>query len=249
MKVISLELYKWRHKRLFLMVILFLLTEIGWAFAVTRISITRNPDQAGWEPLIATICSMNGFFLPILTAISVSRICDMEHKGNTWQLLYALSVKRSTLYMAKYVSASIVMGIACVLQVLAVLSFGIVHRFPPVPFWVIIFVFGTTMTTLVLIAIQQWASIAVKNQTFALSLGMIGSLIGLVSELLPSGVSKYLVWSYYSRLSPITSIYVDENLQFDVRDPISMLLTMVSLLFVGIALYGAGSLHVARREG
>lgn len=250
MKVIGLELYKWRHKRLFLMVLLFLLAEIGWAFAVTRISITRNPDQAGWEPLVATISAMNGFFLPILTAICVSRICDMEHKGNTWKLLYTLSVKRSTLYMAKSVSASIVMGVALSLQALAIVAFGIVHHFAPVPIWLLTrFILGTAVTTLVLIALQQWVSMAIKNQTFALTLGMVGSFVGLVADLLPSGVSKFFVWSYYTALSPITSVYADEKLHFVIRDSSLLWPQMAALLAVGMALYGVGSVHVARREG
>ena len=29
--------------------------------------------------------TMNGLFLPILAAVIASRICDMEHRGNTWR--------------------------------------------------------------------------------------------------------------------------------------------------------------------
>lgn len=76
MRAISLELYKLRHKHLFLMVTLFLLVEIAWASIATSMSIARNPENAGWEPLIAMLSSLNGLFLPILTAICVSRICD-----------------------------------------------------------------------------------------------------------------------------------------------------------------------------
>ena len=60
MHAVGLEWYKLRRKRVGLMVILFLLVEIGWAFAATSMSISRRPDQAGWEPLIAMVSSMNG---------------------------------------------------------------------------------------------------------------------------------------------------------------------------------------------
>lgn len=250
MKAVSLELYKLRHKHLFLMVTLFLLVEIGWAFMATSMSIFRNPDNAGWEPLIAMLSSMNGLFLPILSAICVSRICDMEHKGNTWKLLLTVSVSRGKLYAAKYVSASIVMLWACMLQVLAITAFGIVNGFEQsVPLFLMIrFLIGTVLTNMIIIALQQWVSMAVKNQAFALSLGMIGGFIGMAADLLPSGVRRIFVWSYYTGLSPITQSYTNEKMQFIVRDMSSLLPMMVVLIAAGIGIYLAGSVHVSRQE-
>lgn len=250
MKAISLELYKLRHKHLFLMVILFLIVEIGWAFMVTNMSITRNPDNAGWEPLIAMLSSMNGLFLPILSAICVSRICDMEHKGNTWKLLLSISVRRGELYAAKYVSAVIIMLWACTFQVLAIIAFGIIQGFEmPVPLVLLIqFLGGTALTTMFIIGLQQWVSMAVKNQAFALSLGMVGGFIGVVADLLPSGVRRIFVWSYYTGLSPITQSYTSEKMQFIVRDMSSLLPVMMVLVVAGIAIYLAGSIHVSRQE-
>lgn len=72
---------------------------------------------------------------------------------------------------------------------------------------------------------------AVKNQAFTLSLGMIGDFIGLVSDLIPSGVWKIYVWSYYTGLSPVTQSYISEKIQFIVHD-ISSLLPVVAMLIV-----------------
>ena len=250
MKAISLELYKLRHKHLFLMVTLFLIVEIAWAFMATRMSISRNPDNAGWEPLVAMLASMNGLLLPILTAICVSRICDMEHKGNTWKLLLTVSVRRSTLYAAKYISASSIMLVACLLQVLAVTAFGIINGFEqPVPLFMLIrFLIGTVLTNMIIIALQQWLSMAVKNQAFPLSLGMIGGFIGMAAELLPLGVRRIFVWSYYTGLSPITQSYTSEKMQFIVRDMHSLFPIMALLMAAGIGIYLAGSVHVSRQE-
>ncbi len=250
MKVFSLELYKLRHKRLFLMVTLFLLVEIGWAFMTASMSFSRNPDSAGWELLIATLSSMNSLFLPILSAICVSRICDMEHKGNTWKLLLSVSVRRSKLYMAKYISASAVMLWACLLQVLAITGFGLINGIEkPVPIFLLIrFIMGTLLTNMVIIALQQWISMAIKNQAFALSLGMLGGFIGITADLLPSGIRRIFVWSYYTGLSPVTQSYTSEKMHFVVRDMGSLLPVMLTLIVAGIAFYLAGSLHVARQE-
>lgn len=250
MKAVRLELYKLRHKHLFFMVILILLVEIGWAFMATSMSISRNPDNAGWESLIAMLSAMNGLFLPILTAICVSRICDMEHKGNTWKLLLTVSVRRSSLYAAKYAVASIVMLVACLLQVIAITTFGIMNGFEqPVPLFLLArFIIGTALTTMIIIALQQWVSMAVKNQAFALSIGMIGGFIGMAADLLPTGVRRILVWSYYTGLSPITQSYTSEKMQFIVRDMSSLLPMMMVLIGAGIGIYLVGSIHVSRQE-
>lgn len=250
MRMVGLEWYKLRHKHLFLMVTLFLFVEIGWAFMAASMSISRNSDNARWELLIAMLSSMNGLFLPILSAICVSRICDMEHKGNTWKLLLSISVRRSKLYAAKYISAVIIMLWACILQVLAIIVFGIVNAFgQPVPLYLLIrFLIGTVLATMFIIALQQWVSMAIKNQAFALSLGMIGGFIGIVSDFFPSGLRKIFVWSYYTGLSPVTQSYISEKMQFTVRDMSSLLPAVGILTVAGIGIYLAGSIHVSRQE-
>ena len=39
---------------------------------------------------------------PILTAVIASRICDMEHRGNTWKLLECNNEKRRTIWFCKF---------------------------------------------------------------------------------------------------------------------------------------------------
>ncbi|MCR6522408.1 ABC transporter permease [Lysinibacillus capsici] len=250
MKAIRLEFYKLRHKHLIVMMTLILLVEITWAFMATSMSISRNPEIARWETLILMLSTMNGLFLPILSAICVSRICDMEHKGNTWKLLLTISVKRWHLYAAKYMCACLVMLWMCILQVFSISGFGIIKGFDdPVPFLLLAqFLSGTVLANMVIIALQQWVSMAVKNQAFALTLGMIGGFIGLAADLFPFGIRRLFVWSYYSGLSPVRQNYVNEQMQFITQD-ISNLLPLMSLLsMAGVFIYLAGSIHISRQE-
>lgn len=157
MKSISLELFKMRHKHLVTMVTLIIIVEIAWACMSVSMSISRNPGMVGWKDIIMTIASMNGLFLPIICAVVVSRICDMEHKGNTWKLLMTTSVKRSHIYAAKYTCNCLLLLYASVLQVFAILLFGTVNAFEhPVPFFLLLrFLGGTMLTNIVIIALQQ----------------------------------------------------------------------------------------------
>ncbi|MFI8710344.1 ABC transporter permease [Brevibacillus brevis] len=248
MRMLWLEFYKIRHKRLFLMLAILLSIELAWGFMAVSISMTRNPDAQTWSAILVTITAMNGLFLPIGSAVIVSRICDMEHKGRTWKLLMAASVSRKAVYAAKFVSAAVLMGGAVILQALAIVAYGIGFGLAePVPIGLLLrFVVGSTVTTLVVIALQQWVSLAIKNQAFSLCLGMIGGFIGMTASLFPPQVGRLFIWSYYVDFSPVTYQYVNETMRFTTRE-IGLSLPIIVVL-MGIAFYLAGSIHVSRQD-
>ncbi|EJL20647.1 ABC transporter permease [Brevibacillus sp. BC25] len=248
MRTLWLEFYKIRHKRLFLMLVILLSIELAWGFMAVSISMTKNPDAAAWSAILVTITAMNGLFLPIGSAVIVSRICDMEHKGRTWKLLMAASVSQKAVYAAKFVSATVLMGSAVILQTLAIVAFGIGYGLAePVPIGLLLrFVAGTTLTNLVVIALQQWISLAIKNQAFSLCLGMIGGFIGMTAALFPPQVGRLFIWSYYVDFSPVTYQYVNETMLFTTRE-VGVHLPIIVVL-MGIAFYLAGSIHVSRQD-
>ncbi|AJS58187.1 ABC transporter permease [Paenibacillus sp. IHBB 10380] len=248
MKMIGLEFFKLRRKHLFLMISLFLCVELAWAFMASSMSISRNPNSVGWDGVLVMIASMNGLFLPIISAVVASRICDMEYKGSTWKLLMAASVKRSHIYAAKYICACILMLFAIILQIFAIVGFGIVQGFEQsVPLFLLIkFWAGTMLTTMVVIALQQWISLSVKNQAFGLCLGMLGGFIGITGDLFPAVVRRIFVWSYYTGLCPVAYNYVNNSMEFVARDIGAYL--PIALLFMGAVAYIAGSIHVSRQE-
>lgn len=250
MSVIQLEFYKLRRKQLLLFVTLFLLIEISWAFMVMNHSIARNPDQASWEPLIMTISTMNGLFLPILSAICVSRICDMEHKGSTWKLLLALSVQRRQLYFAKYFCANSIMLAISLFQISSIAIYGLLKDFTqPIPLSILgQFFIGVILTNAAIIALQQWASLAIKNQAFALALGMIGSFFGMTAGLFPFSIRKFFIWAYFIDLSPIQQHFTNEQITYSVKDFNDLLPLMVTVFMVAVFLYLAGSFHIAKKE-
>lgn len=248
MESVSLEFFKLRRKHLFLMITLLLSVEIAWAFMSVSMYLTRNPGKVGWADTIVTIASMNGLFLPIILAVVVSRICDMEHKGNTWKLLMTASVRRSQVYTAKYICACFLLLYAVALQVAAIAGFGIANTFgTPIPLWLLIkFSGGTMLTSMAVIALQQWVSLAVKNQAFALSLGMLGGFIGMTADLFPATIRRIFIWSYYTGLSPVTYSYANNSMKFIAND-IEVYLP-IAVLLMGITAYFLGNIHVSRQD-
>ncbi|WP_232698535.1 ABC transporter permease [Brevibacillus daliensis] len=248
MKALALEFFKLRRKWILVMTTLFLGAEMFWAFMSISKSMARNPDSTGWEAIIVTIASMNGLFLPIISAIVVSRICDMEHKGNTWKLLISTDVKRNHIYMAKYVCATTVLLYYIVLQTIAIAVYGIVVGIasPLPPSLMIQFIGGGIVTNFAIVALQQWVSLSIKNQAFALSLGMVGGFMGMTSDLFPVILRRIFIWSYYSGLSPVSYHFTNHSMEYVIQPMGAGALAIV--LFMSIIFYFAGSFHVTRQE-
>lgn len=87
-----LGLVKPTSGKVFLTFVLILGVELLFVFSnygnnENFLGMISDPNAPAWEDLIVGPATMNGLFLPILAAVIASRICDMEHRGNTWKLL------------------------------------------------------------------------------------------------------------------------------------------------------------------
>ncbi|ETT42292.1 ABC transporter permease [Paenibacillus sp. FSL K6-1122] len=248
MKALSLEYFKIRRKKIWVMLSLFLAAEMIWASMSMSISISRSAANASWEALIFSIASMNGLFLPIISAIVVSRICDMEHKGNTWKMLMTTNTGRNHVYTAKYICANSLILYGILAQAVFIVGFGLSKNISgPLPLSLLgQFAIGTMLTTLAITALQQWLSLTVRNQAFALCLGMLGGFIGTTSGLFPAGVRHLFIWSYYMDLNPVTYIYSASSGTY-VSGMLPVGLFLAALLMAAI-FYFAGNIHASRQE-
>ena len=247
-KTIRLEFFKIRRKKIWTMITLFLVVEMLWAYMSISQSIARHPDQAVWASILFSISSMNGLFMPIISAIVVSRICDMEHKGSTWKMLVATNVGRVQLYAAKYICINSLLLYGVLVQTVLMIGFGLIKGFPGAPpvELLVQFVGGTLLTTLAVTALQQWVSLVIKNQAFALCLGMLGGFIGMTAGLFPAAIRQLFIWSYYLDLGPVTYLYTGSVGIYitELIDPGNILVA----LMMAILFYIAGSIHVTRQE-
>jgi len=137
----------------------------------------------------------------------------------------------------------------CILQSSAILLYGwLISSYQPVPGLLLLrFFCGTVLTTATVLALQQWVSIVVHNQAWALCLGMLGACLGMTAELFPASVRILWIWSYYTVLSPVTSSYADEHLQFIIRHVLDTLPAIIGLLLGAALLYTAGHMHLSRQ--
>lgn len=248
MKSIVLEFYKLRRKYLLSMASCFLLIELLWAFSSTNAAISRHPENATWAFIIVMVSSMNCVFLPILSAICVSRICDMEHKGDTWKLFFSLSLSRGELYFAKFFASCSLLLWASIWQTGMIWAYGLWKGFGT-PLYPLLFHFflGTVLASCAIIALQQWISMVYKNQAFALTIGMAGAFLGLAGNLFPLRIQTLFIWSYYMLLIPVQQILIDGQMHL-IQGTKDMAPYFAILVMIGLAIYAAGFLHFARKE-
>ncbi|WP_019639739.1 ABC transporter permease [Paenibacillus fonticola] len=249
MIALSLEFFKLRRKRIFLMIILFLLAQMVWAFLSLSMSMSKNNvAHPQWEAVIAVIASMNGLFLPIISAIIVSRVCDMEHKGNTWKMIVTTNINRKQIYLAKYVCVLLLLLFYVILQTALIALFGLTNDFiSPAPIILLgQYILGTMITSTTIVALQQWVSLSLKNQAFALCLGMVGGFIGMTADLFPAIIRQFFIWSYYTGLSPATYLFT-ENAATYISRPLDPFMLIIALILTAI-LYAAGSWRISSKE-
>ncbi|GMQ55986.1 ABC transporter permease [Vallitalea sediminicola] len=248
MKILMLEFLKLHRKRIILMITLFIGIEILWALMSVSIALSRNPSDTGWIATMVTLSSMNGLFLPIISSVVMSRICDMEYKGNTWKLLMSVNVKPSKVYAAKYICGNVLLLYAVLLQALSIIVFSILKGFAePIPISMVLkFIGGTVLTTMAILALQQWISLSIKNQTFALCLGMIGGFLGMTADFYPIFVRRIFIWSYYTGLCPVTYHFANNSADYIIQNHgIGIFATVIIMTII---FYNAGSFHISRQE-
>ena len=220
MKYLRLEIYKMKRRKVLLTFLLILGVELLFVFSnygknANFISMIADPGAPAWQDLIIGPGAMNGLFFPILTAVIASRICDMEHRGNTWKLLECNNEKRRTIWFCKFMIVEGLMLSAIMIQALVIVAYGnAVGIAQPLPVSTLVsFVVGTAMVTSVTVTIQLFFSLAFPNQLVPMSVGMIGALIGFISTLLPPGLRNILIWGNYAELMVLGQNTSGGNLQ------------------------------------
>lgn len=221
MKYLWLELYKLKHRKVFLTFLLILGVELLFVFSnygnnKNFLNMVSDPAAPAWEDLIIGPAAINGLFFPILAAVIASRICDMEHKGNTWKLLECNNQNRKSIWFCKFTIVSTLMMLAIFIQAFTIIVYGnSVGIVQPLPVRTLLgFVLGTAMITFVVVTIQVFFALVCTNQLVPMSIGMVGALIGFISTLLPPGIRNILIWGNYAELMVLGQDTSSGNLQY-----------------------------------
>lgn len=252
MKYLFLEFYKLKRRKIFLTVFLLLAAELLWSSVgfhtdsfMKIIKISKSPS---WEYMLRVLSQMECLFFPVMIAVVVSRINDMEHKENTWKLLMSDGESIKTIYRSKFLCILIIIVAAEAVEILYLILWGhsnhVAEPFPAAIYFN--FFAGSIMVSIGIIAIQQWISMAVQNQLVAMSVGMLGAFLGFLSPLLPSAAQNLIIWGYYWKLSPADFIVKSVNeTPAIVAHSINMVPVLI-MFVIGILIYFIGRHNLDR---
>ena len=201
MKLLRLECYKCRRRKIVLVCAAVLAVELIWMGAF----FTRQDAEDlkwGWMLLLYNLAMVDAIILPLSVATLASRSCELEHKGSTWKLLETM-VSPGRLYAAKLCWGVLVLAVLLVIRSGLFLAVGIMQGFQGEIPWgrFGLFTLISWAVSMMVYSLQQGLSLRFANQAAALVCGISGSFLGILSMLFPPALIRCVPWGYYGLMS------------------------------------------------
>ena len=201
MKLLKLEFYKCRRRKIVLVCAAVLAVELIWMGAF----FTRQDAEDlkwGWMLLLYNLAMVDAIVLPLSVTTLASRSCELEHKGNTWKLLETMA-SPGRIYAAKLGWGALVLAALLVIRSGLFLAVGVVQGFQGTIPWgrFGLFTLISWAVSMMVYALQQGLSLRFANQATALVCGISGSFLGILSMLFPPALIRFIPWGYYGLMS------------------------------------------------
>ncbi len=244
-RLLQCEYRKTRRRHLLLTVLGITAAEICWALYGDY-----NSDMLkhGWMMFLYQFPLYNALFLPILSMLVASRLCDLEHKGVMLKQLCAV-VPRGRIYDAKLLYGLGFMCLSVFASWVTVIVFGACKGFVgkiPMQLYLLYLLF-TLAPTIVLYIFQHTLSILFKNQAVAFFVGIIGEFCGVFAMFLPQvpALRRLLLWGYFGVLQFVglfgwTKETRMSEVYFEVMD--------IDWLFFGVLLLSGAGIYLIGRK-
>lgn len=249
-KLLQCEFRKTKGCYIFLTAAAVTAIEIMWAFYG---KYTENIIRLGWMIFLYQLPLTNAIFMPLLSIIISSRLCDIEHKGAMLKQLSVITEK-GKIYNAKLIYGILIVVLCNIIGWCSVLIFGYVKGFGgnvPVKLYLLYLLF-TVAPTVVIYIFQHTLAIVFKNQAVTFFVGIIGTFCGVFSMFLPFPVfRKVIIWGYYGVLQFVglfgwtkETRFADAYLEVVGID----WLFFGILIIAGIVMYIVGRILFCRKE-
>jgi lantibiotic transport system permease protein len=193
-----------------------------------------------WETMPRSTFSVWAvFMLPLLITLETSLISGIEHAEKHWKHIFALPVRRHTVYLAKFlITQLLIVSSTLILCLLTIVAGLIGMRLRPElagagsPTYAWFVKYGTLvwLASWLIIAIHTWIAIRWSSFTVALSAGIGGTFFAIFAA--SAQLSKYYPW-----LLPL-------NVFSDDRLAAAMTLGIIG----GVLVMSAACFELARRD-
>ena len=201
MKLLRLECYKCRRRKIVLVCAAVLAVELVWTGGFLSY---QDPEELrqGWMLLLYNLSLVDAIVLPLSVATLASRSCELEHRGSTWKLLETMT-SPGQLYAAKLGWGALVLAALLAVRSGLCPAVGVAFGFPgPIPWGRLgLFTLLSWAVSMMVYALQQGLSLRFANQAAALVCGISGSFLGILSMLFPPALIRCVPWGYYGLLA------------------------------------------------
>lgn len=246
-KDIKIEFFKIKHRKVFATVIGIMFITFLWTLWAQTYKNTDSPMQ-NWMALFYNVSTINCVVMPILVAVTASKLVDIEHKGNTLKLLKTLE-GGYRLFNSKFICGILIMIFATLLQGASMIALGALNNYPAVPYgYFIYFILYTLLINVTLFLFQMILSFQFVNQMIALVVSIAGSFLGLFSLFFGGIISKLIFWGYYGLLSPVAMDWDAASKSVNYHWDSIPLPGILAVTVICIVLYAAGQKSFKLRE-
>ena len=165
----------------------------------------HNEDviRMGWMAYLYQMPLANAIFLPLLSIVVSSRLCDIEHKGVMLKQL-ATVTERGKLYDVKFIYGFAIVLLCTLISWCGLIAYGYYKGFGgdvPIKLYLLYLLF-TIAPTLAVYIFQHIMSLCFNNQSVTFFTGVIGTFCGVFSMFLPQfpWLRRIFIWGYYGVL-------------------------------------------------
>ncbi|MDO4943021.1 MAG: ABC transporter permease [Lachnospiraceae bacterium] len=242
------EQKKARHKKIWLVPLVFLLFEMLWMlWQLSKASL--NELANGYFMLFYHLPIMNTILLPIMIAVIASRLCDMEIKGDTLKLLYTMQ-KSSRFFDCKFLCGLKYLFFFTIGHGIMILLCDRMYHFKAsldIPMFVA-YLAVTFCVSAVLFVIQQMLSLISNSQIMPLVIGLAGSFLGLFSLFFPAPIARLIIWGYFAAFPCVQMNWERATRMIEYYKVPFSLYEFLTFLAVGIFIYILCKRIVVRKE-
>ncbi|MCR5720933.1 MAG: ABC transporter permease [Lachnospiraceae bacterium] len=198
-----IEYKKHKRRRNLLLIAGVVLAQLFFLFANFG---KKSGMEEGWKLMFYNMPIMNSLFFPVVCAALASRLMDFEHKGDMLKCLYTFSTPKR-LFFTKYLYGALSVFFLIVLQCAGMYVMMGLLNFPRNFEIIYMLHYGlvTFLICMTLFSLQLILAFFVRNQAVGISVGLIGSFMGLFSAFLPESLfQKIFPWGSFTSSSFIT---------------------------------------------
>lgn len=249
MKLLYIEHKKNKHKKIGLTVLALLFMQFMWAFGVSG-RLSDAIFESGRLYYLGQFPVLNTIMLPFIVSILASRLCDYEHKGQTFKMLQTI-ITPEKVFDSKIVTGAIYIFFMTILQIGIIVLIGQVRHFPGTidPMLYVYHGLFTFTVSFTIYVFQQSLSLLFPNQMISMAIGLLTSFIGLLSLFFSKKIGQFILWSYFGLLNFVEMQMVDGMGKVSGLIVTKMNWTSFGVLLVMlVAIYATGRYFYIRKE-